>query len=408
MPSSRYPAPVWLKGLSNSTFGLYGGFVTFTLPQLLAAEHVPEARLTALCVAATSPVFWAFVLGPMLDVRFSRRFYATFFTVLSGLSMIAAVLCSAKPVALTVLSTIGFAAAAVVQNAVGGWLSTITQKDEENSLSAWFTVANLGGCSVMALIGAEAIAHLPLLAAGVLLGAMLQIPALIFLWMPAPGPDRRLARESFGGFFREILGLFKRREVVIALVLLLSPAASFSLTNLLGGVGADFHASPRLVSLLGGAFIGLAGVAGSLLLPVFAKKLALRPLYLAIGGTGALFTLALILLPHTPWSFALALVGENVFQSLAITCSVAIVFETIGRNNPLAATTFSFLLAAYGLPLEWMLLVDGRAYSHGGVAASYAADGALGLAACLLLGLMLAYVRRGSTKVEEVELEAAS
>jgi PAT family beta-lactamase induction signal transducer AmpG len=407
MPLSRPAAPIWLKGLSNSTFGLYGGFVTFTLPQILASKHVPEARLTTLCVVAASPMFWAFVLGPMLDVRFSRRFYATLFTVVSGLAMALGVLYSARPMALTVLATIGFAAATLVQNALGGWLSTITEKEDENKLGAWFTVANLGGCSVMALIGAEAIAHLPAALAGLLLGGVLQVPAAIFLLMPAPGPDRRLARESFGGFFREIFALFRRREVLIALAMFLAPAGTFSLTNLLGGVGADFHASQRLVSVLGGAFIGVASVVGSLLLPVFAKKMALRPLYVTIGVAGALFTLSLIALPHTPWSLALALVGENVFQSLAIACSVAIVFETIGRNNPLAATTFSFLLAAYGLPLEWMLLVDGRAYNHGGVAASYAADGGLGLVACLLLGLMLAYVRRGVVKVQAASAEAA-
>jgi len=41
--------------------------------------------------------------------------------------------------------------------------------------------------------------------------------------MPAPGPDRRLAGESFAQFNREVFSLLRRREVII--VLLLFPVA---------------------------------------------------------------------------------------------------------------------------------------------------------------------------------------
>ena len=129
-------------------------------------------------------------------------------------------------------------------------------------------------------------------------------------------------------------------------------------------------------------------------MPVFAKKMRLRPLYLMTGVVGALFTTGLLLLPRSPGSFTLAVVGENVFQSLAITCSIAISFETIGRNNPLAATNFAIFAAAYNVPITYMLVVDGWGYGRAGVTGAFAADAGVGVAACALMGLMLLWVNR--------------
>ena len=178
----------------------------------------------------------------------------------------------------------------------------------------------------------------------------------------APGPDRWLARDSFRQFWAEVFALVRRREVLVALALFVAPCATFSLTNLLGGIGNDFHASPRVVSMVGGMGVTIAGIAGSLLLPALAKCLPLRPLYLWVGVAGSIMTVVLIALPRTAATFALALLAENAFQSLAIACATAISFETTGQNNPLAATNFALLMAAYNVPISYMLVVDGWGY----------------------------------------------
>jgi PAT family beta-lactamase induction signal transducer AmpG len=97
-------------------------------------------------------------------------------------------------------------------------------------------------------------------------------------------------------------------------------------------------------------------------------------------------------LPRTPALFALAFIGENVFQGLAITTSIAVTFETIGRNNPLAATTYSLVTSAYGVPISYMLIVDGAGYAADGVAGSFAIDGGLGLIASALLMALVSRV----------------
>ena len=115
----------------------------------------------------------------------------------------------------------------------------------------------------------------------------------------------------------------------------------------------------------------------------------LRLLYLVNGITGGLFTLGLILLPHRSWVFAMALFGIFLFQAMSFAIQCGIAFETIGQNNPLAATTFTFLVGATNVPLTFMMLIDGHAYSYGGAAGSFAADAGISIATCLIIGTVL-------------------
>jgi PAT family beta-lactamase induction signal transducer AmpG len=387
-------APIWLMGLANAVFGMYGGIVVISAPQLLSARHVPESTIATMTAVMLSPGFWAFLVSPVLDVRFSRRWYSVLTAAAAAALLVLALLNLDRLILFEVFLLAGFFFANLYQSALGGWLSTIVKTDEESKLSVWVTIGNIAGGGAMAVMTGELVRNLSPVLAAVLLGAMVMLPTLIFLWMPAPGSDRRLASESFRRFFGEVVNLLKRREVLIAILLFAAPAATFSLTNLLAGLGDDFQASTHLVGLVGGSGVLLGGICGCLLFPLIDKLLPLRFLYLAIGGAGSLFTLALLLLPRTPAAFAVALIGENVFQALAITASTAIAFETIGRANPLAATAFCLQISAFNVPISYMLLVDRAGYAWRGVAGSYAADAGVSMAASLLLAALLIWLMR--------------
>jgi len=400
----RSIAPVWLMGLTNAVFGMYGGIMVISVPQLLSARHVPETSIAAMTAVMISPGFWTFLVSPVLDVRFSRRWYSTCTAIIAAVLLVLALLELDNLMLLEALLVAGYFFANLYQSALGGWLSSITSAAEQNKLSMWVTIGNLAGGGAMAVVTGELMRNFPPIVAALLLGVVVLLPIAVFPWMQAPGPDRRLARESFPQFFGEVMSLLKRRQVLIAILLFVAPAASFSLTNFIAGLGEDFRASTHFVGLVGGGGVLLGGLCGCCIFPLIDRLLPLRFLYLMIGMVGSLFTLGLILLPHTPTTFAVALIGQNVFQAIAITASTAIAFDTIGRANPLAATTYCLMVSAFNIPLTYMLFVDGAGYARGGVAGSFTADAAVSLtASLLLLAGLIWHARRGKAQATLVE-----
>ena len=216
MPN-RHRVPVWLMGLTNLSYGLYGGAIAFAIPQLLGNRQVPEATIAGLTAVAISPGFWAFLFSPVLDVRFSRRFYAAGLAVFASLTLVVAFLSLDHLALLEVVLTVGFFAAYLYQSALGGWLSSITSAEEENLVSVWMTIGNTGGFGLMAVGCNQIVRHLSPLAAALVLAASILVPIIPFPFMQAPGPDRRLASESFPQFFGDLVSLVKRREVLVAL-----------------------------------------------------------------------------------------------------------------------------------------------------------------------------------------------
>ncbi|HEX7340806.1 MAG TPA: MFS transporter [Rhodanobacteraceae bacterium] len=398
--TSRWRAPIWLMGLTMLPFGMLTGLTLFTVPQLLATQHVPEAEIAGLTALAGSPMFWSFLVCPILDVRFQRRTYALIGAIIAA-ALVPVTLWNIHHLALFgVLLLVANFASMCMGNALGGWFSTVIKREDESRLSAWMTVGNICGFGLLVAVAIALIHALTLPVAAVVLGIAQLVPLVIYLFIPSSAPGTQLARDSFVQFFAAIGGLFKQRKFLVALAMFLLPSASFSLTNVLGGLGSGFHASAQTIAFAGGTGALVAGAVGSLLLPRLAKHAPLRPLYLGIGFVGAAFTLSLLLLPHQPSTFVVAVLGENVFQSLGITCSFAIAFETIGAGNPLASTIFSVLTAAGNLPIDYMVAVDGHAYAWHGLAGSFMIDAGLGIISCALLTLMLLWLRTKKPKTK--------
>lgn len=386
-------------GLSNLPVGLTSGIAFFVVPQALAAEHVAEASIAGITAAAMSANFWPAVLGPMLDVWISRRAYATLFAALAGVLVCVALMSPQHHLVLAVTLVAAVASGMLCTTALCGWLSTVCPHEEKKNLSAWVNIAVISGTGITSVLGGELLRHLPLWLAASSLGALVFLPTSLFLLIPSAGPDKRLMGDSFTEFFREVFALLRRREILIALFILVSPCSSFALTNLLGGLGADFHASARVVSLAGGVGAFFPGIIGCLLFPIIAKHRSLIFLYLADGILGSLFTLCLIWLPHTPATFTIALVGEYLFQAVAFSIQVGIMFEAIGQDNPLAATCFTVLSAATYVPITYMMVLDGKGYAGGGIGGSFGTDAAISIVSSVLVGLLLYWLGRDAFRM---------
>ncbi|MGA8940903.1 MAG: MFS transporter [Acidobacteriaceae bacterium] len=389
MTTQRSNPPIWMMGLTDITFGMVMTFSVTTVPQILAEQGVSGGHIAAITAVILSPGWWAFLFAPMLDVRFRRQTYALVLGFLAALGAAFIAFDHHNLLAIEIAAFTCILAVSLYQGAVGGWMGSLIEKEQDGLLSSWFIGGGIAAGGIMAMAGEPVILHCPPILAAALIFVVITLPMAFFLFIPAPQPDKLLAAESFGRFWREVLSLFKRSEVLIGMVLFVLPSASFALTNVLAGIGKDYQASSTMVSSLAGAGYVIAGIAGLLLVPRLAKKLPLRPLYLGIGVVGALFTLSTLLLPRSPFALAVVFTGEILFQTLAFAVATGIMFEIIGRDNPLAATTFTLLTSVMFVPTSYMAFVDGWGYDKGGLIGSFAVDAGFGIAACLLLAIML-------------------
>ncbi|MBW8870591.1 MAG: hypothetical protein JF563_07485 [Acidobacteriales bacterium] len=197
--------PLWVMGFANGTLGFASGIMNFVMPQLMAGVHVPEPKIALITAIAVSPNFWFVLFGPILDVRFSRRRYATLLAALSGTAAAVAVVSLHHLIVLQLAMVVCNASAALSASALGGWFSTIVPEEQKNTLSKWINIALVSGTGLIVGLGGELVRGLGIVPAAVLLGALVFLPASLFLLIPAPGPDGRLAAESFAQFSREFL-----------------------------------------------------------------------------------------------------------------------------------------------------------------------------------------------------------
>lgn len=387
LTDKRLP-PTWLLGLTTFCNGSFAGVFLVTIPQLLAAQGVSEPQIAQVTSIAMIPGIVAFLVAPILDIRFSRRTYAIGLAVLQA-GMIA--------LSLNVLYNLPLLTACLLvfnvgyylfTPAVAGWFGTLVGQSEEPRLGAWLAAGSVAGFGLMSAVAILLLRGLPFqVGIGVIVLAALG-PLLLFPFVPAPPPDRRLAQEGFGKLARELLKVVRNRHVLRLMALFALPAATFALTNTLGGLGEDFQASEGFVGLIGGLGATIGGMFGALVAPSLARRFPPLALYIAIGVAGGLFTLCLLAPARTPALFAAAMVGENVFQSAAFAVVNALALLSIGRNNPFAATQFAFINATVVVPITYMQFIDGKAYGWGGLTGSFIADAGVSITACLAMALL--------------------
>jgi PAT family beta-lactamase induction signal transducer AmpG len=387
--------PVWLLGLANLPLGFTFGLGLMVAPEVLASRQVPEPTIADITTLGLVGNLVFFLVAPVLDVHFSRRTYAiamaSAVTILTFVMMLS--LAEARLLGLWLF--LAMLAANLNTAALGGWFGSILPKEEDARLGAWFAVASFGGFGVASMAGIELIHHVKLWLAATLLAAMNVPPLAIILAADCPADERSRLTDSFGRFGRELAQLARRSDVRRLALLLVLPCTSFALTNTLGGLGADYGASPRLIALIGGVGVTAAGVFGSLTVPGLGRRAGLLAVYLGIGIVGGLSTLSLIALPHTPTIYTIGLVAQNIWQSAGLAAGTALILASIGKNNPLASTQFAILSAALAMPLTYMQWLDGHAYGARGLTGLYLTDGGLDVASCLLMiGLFLLWSKQ--------------
>ena len=106
---------------------------------------------------------------------------------------------------------------------------------------------------------------------------------------------------------------------------------------------------------------------------------------------------------HSLITPGLAFLGENLFQAAAFATAYAIIFDVIGKGNPLAATIFAVLTNALNFPIFYMEIVDGHGFDWNGITGAFLFDAVVSGGVCILLWIVLfkvLRVRRGRSTAE--------
>ena len=391
--------PVWAMGLANMPTGFVYGFISTAMGILLAARGVPVGRIGAISFAAFSPSFWAWLLSPVLDVHFTKRAYGFVFALLAAGLLGATVLSLGHLTVFTVLLTASCTAAVLYSNAVAGWAPDALAESEFDQMSGWFNVANLGAAGVFSALAVVLVRHLPAGVAAVVLGLVVFVPALLLLRFPAPRrPEGRL-RENFAAMRRDLVRVLRGARVWVGLVIFLSPASAFALTNLFSSLGADFGVPERWVTGLNGPGVAVACSAGCLLAIPLCRRWPRRMVYLLAGSGAGVCALGMAGAPHTFAVYAVGLLGYNLFQGFTYTAFVALELEIVGAGNALAGTMMAILTASSNVPISTMTWLDGHVHDVWGLRSMLAMDGVSAVVtAVLLLGVVLPWMDRWAAR----------
>jgi len=370
----RRRLPAWAMGLALAPMGFYYGFVSTALPVLLRGRGVSVEGVAWVSSVGFSPTFWAFLLCPILDVRFSKRTYALFFAGVAAVCLGLSTLMTANLVAFTAMVTVGCTAAVLFSNAHQGWMPDAVEDKHYSTVGGVSMVANLGAAGMFAWLVVHLVRTLPGIEAAALLALVAMLPTVLLFYIPLPTQSTRGVRETFSTFFVDLYRVCKRRECILGLVCFLSPTACFALTNIFSSLGSDFHTSEAWVTAINGPYVAVVCSTGCLLGIWVCSRIQRRTVYIATGLGGAVAALALIRAPHTLLYFALGVLVYNFFTGINYTSFSALTYEIVGTANPLAATQIALLTASANLPISYMTAIEGHVHTTHGLTGMLVVD----------------------------------
>lgn len=369
--------------------GTFNGFAAVSLSQLLPDRGVSLERVSEIVGLILTASYVSFLVTPLVDCGLPRRVWA-------GLLAMAAAIClgfsvpllnaaghnaghGTGSVTLMLVLFFGYLCNQVYTSAIGGMVPNLVAPKQHGSVSAWMNISYLALTGAGGALSVWEIRHLPLPLATLLVPVPILLGAIPLLFLPKEARRPRPVGEAMRQLFHDLSATAKKPSYLFALLVFVVPSATFALQNLFGGMGADFHAGPELTNLSVGLLFTIACAIGAAIGGPLSSRVDRRLLFIAPAMLAALGNLVMIFGPHTPWMFAAGLFFYNLMAGINYTATSALVFQIVGRDNPLSATQYSVCIAACNLAIAGSVFMDGRGSGHGGANGALAVDATLSL-----------------------------
>jgi PAT family beta-lactamase induction signal transducer AmpG len=379
-------------GLAATPYGCVGGLIATTVPVLLRAEGVPVTRIAGIITLALSPMFWSFLLGPMLDVRYSKKFYAFALASLAAACIVLAVFHLHNVPVLTALLVAANTMVCVYRYAISSWLTAVIETHHYPTAGAVTEIANLGGAGAAGGVSIWLVRSLPLPFAAAAIAALILLPTLLLLGFPDIPVPLRGARAVFRTFFRDLYQLMKQRRCRYGLLVFLAPVCSFALP--FAAVGKEFHTSENWMATINGPANAVLCSLGCVAAVYVSRWISVRLAYILTGLIAAVVTGVMMFSPRTMLVFTVGRLLYSFLEGINFAIYSAYLYELVGPNNPLAGTQVSLLSAASCLPIVYMTALDGFGFDLGGMTGMLAMDTFVAVAACVPILIFFHHIHR--------------
>lgn len=352
---------------------------------------MPVDEIGNMQAIALFPAIWAFLWSPLADTGLRKRSWVLVSAVCAAIAAGAAILDIRGPVSvLTALLFLANALTGLLSSACGGLLTVMPESVRGRS-AGWYQAGNTGG----AAIGGGAVIwladHASLTVVAFAIAASMILPALAALWIQEPPPVQRAILPQLRGMGHDMRELLRSRRTWLGLTFFLSPVGTAAVSNLITGVGQDYHASGNEVALVTGLAGGLLSAGGCYIGGLVADKMNRMVAYALAGGFAAIFGAWLAFGPANGYTYAAGYCGYSVAAGFAYAVYTALLLDVIGKTKHAAAFAYSVLNASGNASIAYMTKLDSVGYKHWGARGLMATDAVANAGFMVILLLVAAY-----------------
>jgi len=364
--------------------GISSGFVTITLPFILARAGFPLGVTGAIVALGVSGNIWSFVGSPVVDLTLTLKRWYAIGLLASIVTLVALSLAKLTPAN---AAFIGAGALLSQIGAVFGVLSVPAMiahhvaPDAKGRAAGWYQGGNLAGTGIGGGAGVWLASHTTVAITGMTLAGVMLCGLAALRFIPDAIPDAIATRAEtvasrWRAVGRDFVDMVRQSDARFVAVLVMSPIGIGAVSNLWSAVAGDWGASANRVALATGVGYGISSMVGCVVGGVVADRLGRWYAFFGAGTVMAAVMMLMYVAPRSPDMFVVGVITYGFTQGLGNAAFSALILFTIGRGA--ATTKYSILSSLGNVPFAYMTAIDGRAHDLWGASGLLLTDAALG------------------------------
>lgn len=380
-------------------FGVMGGYLTVAVAYLLSQAGLSVEQVAELVAVSFIPQTWKFLWAPIADITLTRK---TWYLLGAGISAAGIYAIGAVPADPAFIPMLYFAV--VVANVAVTFLAMAveslmvfgTPAEQRGRAGGWFQAGNLGGAGLGGGAGLWMGESLPEpWMAGAVLGVACALCSLALLFVPEPPamPRTRRYTQSILDVLKDLWLVARSRPGMLALLICFLPFGTGAASGLWSALADDWHASANTVALVTGVLGGIVSAIGCLAGGYLCDRIDRKTAYGLYGLLQAVCAVAMALAPRTELMYMGFTTVYAFIAGLTYAGFTAVVLEAIGLGA--AATKYNLFASLSNMPIAYMTLVAGWAYTRWGAGGMLHTEAVIGVVALVLfIGVAAALTRR--------------